>query len=451
MNTISAIPAAPVPVLGAGGTVPAAATSGSAAGAFHGLLDGLMAVLQSGGVTASTASSDTAGEADAGTEGAEVDVATTSAMLPMASLAMPQAAPVIVDAGEAAVPAVVTTALPVAAMATESAGQPVDAMAGLPAASTDDSAFGEVVLPNDTTVGAPGSSAAAPAAPSLESMIRATAASIGQATERAFAGKRLDGPAVAGVQEGSALQAIDGDAADVELEGFARVAVNAADDAANQQAMGDSSSDLSNGEKVTPGESGSKPLEGFKTMLGSESRPEFSVVGNSSQAKSAGEIALNASRNAIPASVSVRDVGDVVVRSVHYLSGKTEEVVTVRLVPRSLGELQIAVRNAGGGIEVVMTAANAAARDALEGHVAGLREALSREGVDAPRVTIQVAAHFDASHQPSLGQQGSHDPAGHAPRHAPSAYREQPGAAPQDQERQQPRRQRHDGRLNMWA
>ncbi len=162
---------------------------------------------------------------------------------------------------------------------------------------------------------------------------------------------------------------------------------------------------------------------------------------------------MPASQSDIPQSVSVRDVGDAVVRSVHYLSGRTEDVVTVRLMPQSLGELRIAVHSGERGMEVVLTAANNVAREALETNLQGLREALGREGMNIERVSVQVFTHFDAGHQ-TASQQNAHGNAGqHSARQSGTAYRESSGSPSQQQgsSEQQPRRQQHGGRLNMWV
>jgi len=162
---------------------------------------------------------------------------------------------------------------------------------------------------------------------------------------------------------------------------------------------------------------------------------------------------MQAAQANVPQTVSVRDVGDVIVRSVHYHSGRTEDVVTVRLVPQSLGELRIAVHSGERGVEVVLTAANNAARDALETNLTSLREALGREGMNVERVSVQVFAPFDAGHQPGSSQQHQQGGAGQSARQPNTAYRESSGSPPQQQgnSEQQARRQQHAGRLNMWV
>ncbi len=155
-------------------------------------------------------------------------------------------------------------------------------------------------------------------------------------------------------------------------------------------------------------------------------------------------------RASLPQSVDVRDVGDFTVRSVRYLSGRTEETVTVRLVPRSLGELHVSIRTAAEGLEVVLTAAGSVARDRLEGQLVGLRDALAREGLDVTRVTVQTQPAFDLSGQmPS--HQHQHSQTGHAPRFAAQAFREPEPNPSEAQQHPRPGRPQHEGGLNMLA
>jgi flagellar hook-length control protein FliK len=154
-------------------------------------------------------------------------------------------------------------------------------------------------------------------------------------------------------------------------------------------------------------------------------------------------------RAPLPPSVDVRDVGDFTVRSVRYLSGRTEETVTVRLVPRSLGELQIAVRTSAEGLDVILTAAGHAARDRLEVQIMGLRDLLAREGLDVNRVTVQAPPAFDLSGQmPS--HQNHHSQHGHAARFNAQAFRE-PEPDLSETPQQRTGRPQHEGGLNMLA
>ena len=172
-----------------------------------------------------------------------------------------------------------------------------------------------------------------------------------------------------------------------------------------------------------------------------------------SDAPASGEVATHArdgARATLPQAVDVRDVGDFTVRSVRYLSGRTEETVMVRLVPRSLGELHLAVRAASDGLEIVLTAANHAARERLEVQMVGLRELLAREGVDVSRIAVQAPPSFDlGSQMPSQHQHHQHH-AGQTARHPSPAYRE-PEHNPPEQQFAGSGRPHHDGGLNMLA
>jgi flagellar hook-length control protein FliK len=85
----------------------------------------------------------------------------------------------------------------------------------------------------------------------------------------------------------------------------------------------------------------------------------------------------------------VDQFGDTAVKQIRYLKDGGEQSIKIRLVPRSLGEIQIQVRASMDSIEVVMTPSLAGAREAIEMQLAGLREKLSSEGVEITQITIQ--------------------------------------------------------------
>ncbi len=150
----------------------------------------------------------------------------------------------------------------------------------------------------------------------------------------------------------------------------------------------------------------------------------------------------------LPEVVHVRNVGDFTVKTVRYLAGRNEEVVTVRLVPRSLGELHIAVRSTGQSIEVVITAATHAARDAIEAQLPGLREALVRDGGDVKNVTIQTSTAGDQG--PGHFGPGNSATSGHAARTGMKFTGDH--AEPQADSRASPRGSAgHEGTLNMFV
>lgn len=76
-----------------------------------------------------------------------------------------------------------------------------------------------------------------------------------------------------------------------------------------------------------------------------------------------------------PEAPTIRTVGDFTIRSVKHLLGSQEESIQIRLVPRSLGELHIAVKTIGNSIEIVVSAANALVRDVLESQLSEIGRA----------------------------------------------------------------------------
>ena len=121
---------------------------------------------------------------------------------------------------------------------------------------------------------------------------------------------------------------------------------------------------------------------------------------------------------------TLNTVGDFTVRAVRVLAADGEHSMTVRLVPESLGELRLTVRTTGDSVQLHVVAASMAVRDALDGQMQGLRDALSREGIDLSRVTIgSDTAGQQASARHSGGEtNGAHGNgrpvAGDSPHHA---------------------------------
>lgn len=147
-----------------------------------------------------------------------------------------------------------------------------------------------------------------------------------------------------------------------------------------------------------------------------------------------------------PEVVQVRDAGQFIVKTVRYLAGRHEEVVTVRLVPRSLGEMQIAVSTKGNSIEIVITAASQVARDTIEAQISGLREALARDGSDVAKVTVQTFTPGDQG--PGHSGPGNSATSGHAARHATKFTGEPP--EPETGPHASPKQPAmHEGSLNM--
>jgi len=94
------------------------------------------------------------------------------------------------------------------------------------------------------------------------------------------------------------------------------------------------------------------------------------------------------------------------VRGVRYLVRRDEHTVTIRLIPKSLGELRLEVRSANNTVHVRLISGSSVVREALGGELPELRESLLREGVDVGRVVVSSHVAADArddglTHQPA--------------------------------------------------
>ncbi|MCH8204155.1 MAG: flagellar hook-length control protein FliK [Candidatus Hydrogenedentes bacterium] len=213
------------------------------------------------------------------------------------------------------------------------------------------------------------------------------------------------------------------------------------------------------GPEMTPVETAVlEPLEALTPAVKPQGAPALAqtlvppgaaeVVQGAAAPKGDGAIAQSIPERPPPEVVHVRDVGDFTVKTVRYLAGRHEDVVTVRLVPRSLGELHIAVRSTGESIDVVITAATHAAREAIEALLPGLREALVRDGGEVKNVTIQTSTAGDTA--PGHFGPGHSATSGHAARTALKFTGDQ--ADPQADPRASPRGSAgHEGSLNMFV
>ena len=120
----------------------------------------------------------------------------------------------------------------------------------------------------------------------------------------------------------------------------------------------------------------------------------------------------------LPDPPTIRTVGDFTIRSVRHLLGSEQESIQIRLVPRSLGELHISVTTVHDKIEVTVTAASGLVRDVLDSQLAGLKDALARDGVEVSRISVhnssmanlggQFAHSQAAQRQAHSGQHGPH-------------------------------------------
>ncbi|HPO14031.1 MAG TPA: flagellar hook-length control protein FliK [Candidatus Hydrogenedentes bacterium] len=76
------------------------------------------------------------------------------------------------------------------------------------------------------------------------------------------------------------------------------------------------------------------------------------------------------------------------VKSVRYLAGRGENMLSVRLIPESLGEMHIEVHSRGDDLTIRLVSANPVVRDTLQSQLPGLRDALSQDGLEVGQVEI---------------------------------------------------------------
>ncbi len=88
--------------------------------------------------------------------------------------------------------------------------------------------------------------------------------------------------------------------------------------------------------------------------------------------------------------VPLRSVPDFSIKSIKYLMENNVESIRIRLVPRSLGELHISVVKTDDVNKVVISSANPAVRDFLDGQLPGLRENLHKEAIQVNQISVQA-------------------------------------------------------------
>ena len=151
-----------------------------------------------------------------------------------------------------------------------------------------------------------------------------------------------------------------------------------------------------------------------------------------------------------PTRVPLDQLGRESVEAIRQLLGGREQRINIKLHPESLGEVQIEVRSRQGEMSIRLLSGNATVREALEHQMGGLREALSREGLEVQRIEV--------SSQP--GSNPANDGAHNAGREAQRQDTAQRGgyrftnsdnASDQESSRGFDRRRRHQGNLNVFV
>jgi flagellar hook-length control protein FliK len=122
-----------------------------------------------------------------------------------------------------------------------------------------------------------------------------------------------------------------------------------------------------------------------------------------------------------PVRPTLENLGEFAVKSVRYLTSQETRTLVVRLEPESLGELRLDVTSSESALSVRLAAANPMVREALEGQLHVLREALSREGMAPPKVSVSadvVSGHTPADtqgRQPAPSDTDGNGPVPHRP------------------------------------
>jgi hypothetical protein len=79
-----------------------------------------------------------------------------------------------------------------------------------------------------------------------------------------------------------------------------------------------------------------------------------------------------------------------IAQQIHLMQQEGVKTMRLRLVPENLGELHIEVRGQGDHLHVRMIAASPAVRDALEGQMNDLKQALQKQGLTLNNVSIDT-------------------------------------------------------------
>jgi len=99
-----------------------------------------------------------------------------------------------------------------------------------------------------------------------------------------------------------------------------------------------------------------------------------------------------------PARTTLNTLADDTIKSVRYLVSKGDRTMRLRLIPEHLGEVRIELRTRGDEMSIRLVSARSPVREALEGQLHGLREALARDGIEVGRVN--VSANLSGGHDP---------------------------------------------------
>jgi flagellar hook-length control protein FliK len=127
-----------------------------------------------------------------------------------------------------------------------------------------------------------------------------------------------------------------------------------------------------------------------------------SVVHTSSEVRSAQNAEIREVEQVIERP-SLQNIGKSTIRTVRYMVSSGEKIMSIKLVPASLGHIQIEVHSAGDEMTVRLLSANPAVRQALQGQLGQLQEAFARDGLQLSKVEVStgLAAFTDPGGHPS--------------------------------------------------
>lgn len=211
--------------------------------------------------------------------------------------------------------------------------------------------------------------------------------------------------------------------------------------------------------ELVPGLNQAPLREGTPAVLSPDARPDSGttpVLSGLSPSTERAEVVKAAPEVVATPRVPLADLQDTVVRQVKMSGVQQDRTLTIKLVPESLGEVQLQIKTSGGETTVHLVSANAAVRDTLESQVHLLRETLVREGIELHRVHVtstlpssntgHTGGHETPGQQQSQWSHARHFGNGNHPRNGGGNF--QPGGQPSENPESRPPA---DGSLNLFV
>jgi flagellar hook-length control protein FliK len=147
-----------------------------------------------------------------------------------------------------------------------------------------------------------------------------------------------------------------------------------------------------------------------------------------------------------PPKATLENLPQQVIRGLRYLVESGEHTLRIRLVPESLGEVNLEVRSSRDEVSVRMASASPIVREVLQQHLPSLRESLAQDGVHVAKVSVSV--DLNQSHAPSEG--GRHGFSQSYAHRGPTPQLTHPAPKPETSVTQS-RAASHTGALNVYV